>query len=102
LLLNKNNNSVISIILRRASWFAVVPIALLQLTIVAHEFGHVADYTGSACHVCVQLDRLDAAVDHPAEIASVHSIDFLKSIVPVVSVVRTPVRNFDSRAPPQL
>jgi len=91
-----------SILLRRASWLAVVPIALLQLSIAVHQFDHVADYIEGSCHVCVQLDRIDAAVDHPAEIASLHSIEFLQSTAPAVSAPRVPVRNFDSRAPPQL
>jgi len=101
-LANKNNNLVTSILARRASWLAVVPIALLQLTIAVHQFDHVADYVEGSCHVCVQLDRFDAAVDHPVEITSLPSIGILKSDAPAVSAVRVPVRNFDSRAPPQI
>jgi hypothetical protein len=101
-LTNKNNNLATPIILRRASWLAVVSIALLQLTLAVHQFDHVADYIDGSCHVCVQLDRVDAAVDHPAEIPSLHSIDVLKSDAPAISIARAPVRNFDSRAPPQI
>jgi hypothetical protein len=79
-----------------------VPIALLQLTIAVHQFDHVADYIEGSCHVCGQLDRVDAAVDHPAETASPLAIDFLRPDAPAISVPRAPVRNFDSRAPPQL
>jgi len=102
LLTNKNNNLATLILRRRASWFAALPIALLQLTIAAHHFDHVAEYIEGTCHVCVQLDRVDATVDHPAEDPSKQSIDFLKQEAPVVLVARESVRNFDSRAPPHL
>ena len=100
--MSNSNNNLARSILRRASWLAVVPIALLQMTIAVHQFDHVADYIEGSCHVCVQLDRVDAAVDHPAEIASLHSIGFLRSDAPAVTVALAPIRHFDTRAPPQL
>ena len=87
---------------RRAAWIALLPIALLQLAIAIHQFDHVAGYNGGICHVCVQLDRIDAAVDHPAEKAPQPSIEFLETEAPAVLVAREVVRNFDSRAPPSL
>ena len=98
----KNNNLATSIQRRRVSWFAELPIALLQLTIAVHQFDHVADYIDGVCHVCVQLDRADGAVDHSPEAAPPLHSDFLKLDAPVVSVARVPGRNFDSRAPPQI
>ena len=79
-----------------------MPIALLQLTVAVHQFNHVADYVEGVCHVCVQLDRIDTAVDHPAEQAQQLSIDFQDLEAPAVLVARESVRNFDSRAPPLL
>ncbi|MGI9233508.1 MAG: hypothetical protein ACR2RD_07755 [Woeseiaceae bacterium] len=99
---HSNNNPGKSILRRRVPWFAIVPIALLQLTIAVHQFDHVDEFGEGACHVCVQLDRVDAAVDHPAEAAPPQLVEFLRSHAPVVSIARSPVRNFDSRAPPQL
>jgi hypothetical protein len=102
LLTNKNYNLAASILGRRASWIALLPIALLQLTVAVHQFDHVAEYIEGACHICVQLDRVDAAVDHPAEDTSKQSFDFLKPEIPEALIARESVRNFDSRAPPIL
>lgn len=102
LLSNKNNNLATSGPRRRLPWFALVPIALLQLTIAVHQFDHVADYIEGACDVCVQLDRVDAAVDNSAAASPLPTTDFRKSVAPVISVPRVLVRNFDSRAPPQI
>ncbi|MCH9693766.1 MAG: hypothetical protein K0U72_04575 [Gammaproteobacteria bacterium] len=99
---NRIINLVTAVLRRRAAWLAIVPVALLQLTIAVHQFDHVADSIDSSCHICVQLDRVDGAVDHPAEIASVPSIGFLKSGAPAVTVALAPVRHFDTRAPPQI
>ena len=102
MLINKNNSLAISFLRRRVSWIALLPIAWLQLTIAVHQFDHVAGYVEDSCHVCVQLDRVDAAVDHAAERAPLPSIDFHWSAVPAATVVRDVYRNFDSRAPPLL
>lgn len=100
-MINKNNLAS-SILRRRAAWMALLPIALLQLAIALHQFEHAAEYIDGTCHVCVQLDRIDAAVDHPAEKAPQPSIESLETEAPAVLVVREAVRNFDSRAPPLL
>ena len=80
----------------------MLPIAFLQLAIAVHQFDHVAEYIEGTCHVCVQLDRVDAAVNHPAEKAPLPLIEFLESEAPPILVARESVRNFDSRAPPLL
>jgi len=90
------------ILRRRASWFAILPIALLQLTIAIHQFDHVAGNTEVACHVCAQLDRVDAAVDQPAETALPRPNELLRSNAPAVFITLAPVRNFYARAPPQI
>jgi hypothetical protein len=79
-----------------------VPVALLQLTLAVHQFDHVAESVESSCHVCVQLERADGAIDHPAEIAPIPSIESLKANAPAVTVALAPIRHFDTRAPPQL
>ena len=80
----------------------MLPIALLQLTIAIHQFDHVAGYIEGACHICVQLDRIDAAVDHSPEEAAQLSIHFLEVEAPPILIARESVRNFDSRAPPSI
>jgi hypothetical protein len=102
LLSNNDQNLAISVLRRRASWLAVLPIALLQLTIAIHQFDHVAGYIEGACHICVQLDRIDAAVDHSPEEAAQLSIHFLEVEAPPILIARESVRNFDSRAPPSI
>ena len=96
----KNNNIGASSLRRRAAWIALLPIGLLQLTIAVHQFEHIADYVDGPCDVCVQLDRIDAAVDHATDTAPVQSIDFVARVRPAVAPHRGAVRNFDSRAPP--
>jgi len=86
--------------LRQAAWLAILPIALLQLTIATHQFDHVADYVEGTCHVCVQLDRIDIAVDHSAVTVSLPSSDILPSATPVQSIPNNRSRNYNSRAPP--
>ena len=102
MLSNNDHNLATLIQRRRASWLAVLPIALLQLTIAIHQFDHVAEYIDGACHVCVQLDRVDAAVDHPAEKVPQLSVDVLEVEAPPIRIARESVRNFESRAPPFL
>lgn len=85
---------------RCASWLAVLPVALLQLTIAIHQFDHVAEYLEGTCDVCVQLDRGDAAVDHPAQAAPKLPINVLEAEAPPALIAQERVRNFDSRAPP--
>ena len=101
-MVNKNNNMAISSLRRRAAWFAVLPIALLQLSLAVHQFDHTDDFVDGSCHVCVQLDRVDLAVDHSAEQVPLASIDLLWTKAPPVSVSHDVLRNFDSRAPPRL
>ena len=102
MLSNKNDNLATLFRRRRIAWLALLPIALLQLTIVVHQFDHVADYVEESCHVCVQLDRVDVAVDQAAERALLPLVDILWSQAPLASVTREILRNFDSRAPPGL
>jgi hypothetical protein len=102
LLINKNNNLATNFLRRRLASFALLPIALLQLTLAVHQFDHVAEYVGDSCHVCVQLDRVDAAADHWADSAPPRLVDIPRLQAPSVSVSRQVLRNFDSRAPPGL
>jgi hypothetical protein len=97
---NNDQNLVTLILRRRASLLALLPVALLQLTVAIHQFDHVAEYIEGACHVCVQLDRVDAAVDHPAEKTPQLSTGFFEVEAPPILIARGSVRNFDSRAPP--
>jgi hypothetical protein len=83
--------------------FALLSVALLQLTIAAHQFEHSAAYVDDSCHVCIQLDRIDDAVYGDtapvAATATVYGGDWqLKAGL----VSRTFIRGFDSRAPPSL
>ena len=83
--------------------FALSSVALLQLTIAAHQFEHVADYVDDSCHVCVQLDRIgDAAVDHVTTTAPVATVNNDDQQPPAGLVSRALIRGFDSRAPPSL
>ena len=102
MLSNKNNNLATFSLQRRAAWFALLPIALLQLTVAVHQFDHVAESVDDSCYVCVQLDRLDAAVDQPAEPAPLASLDSLRADSLSISERRNDFRNFDSRAPPRI
>ena len=102
LLINKNNSLATSFLRRRVSWIALLPIAWLQFTIAVHQFDHVAGYVEDSCQVCVQLDRVDAAVDDAAEQAPLVSIDALSATAPAATVNRDFFRIFDSRAPPGL
>ena len=90
------------ITLRRATWLAILPIALLQLTIATHQFDHVADYDEGTCNVCAQLDRIDTAVDHSAESVSLPPNDIVRAATPVDSTAGNRARNYDSRAPPKV
>jgi hypothetical protein len=101
-LTNKLNNLAPSILRRRVSWFALLPIVLLQLTIAVHQLDHVSEYVDGACHICGQLDRLDAAVDHPAERVPQPSVDLLELEAPRVLLARDAARIFEPRAPPIL
>jgi hypothetical protein len=102
LLTNKNNNIAISILRPRHAWVALLPIAWLQLTLAVHQFNHVADYVDDSCHVCVQLDRMDASADQAAREAPLQLISAVLPAAPSDTVRRFLVRNFDSRAPPGL
>ena len=83
--------------------FALLSVALLQLTIAVHQFEHVAGYVDDSCHVCVQLDRVgDAAVDHSTTTSPVATALNGRQARPADFISRTLVRGFDSRAPPGL
>lgn len=96
------NNLATLILRQRKAWFAVLPVLLLQVTLATHQFDHVADYVDSSCHVCVQLDRDDAAVDHSIDVALSLDPGFLISDEPITSVAQAAFRNFNSRAPPKI
>lgn len=98
---SKNSSIAISTLRRHAGWVALLPIAWLQLTIAVHQFDH-AGYIDDYCHVCVQLDRIDAAVDHAPERAPLPSLDVVAVAVPSITLNRDAVLHFDSRAPPTL
>ena len=102
MLVRKINNIETSRLRRRAASIALLPIALLQLTIAVHQFDHVADYVDGPCDVCVQLDRIDLAVDQSADRAPLLSIDLAAPAPTAVAAHRDAVRHFDSRAPPRL
>lgn len=96
------NNNIAALIRRRAAWIALLPIAFLQLTIAVHQFEHVADYVDGSCSICVQLERIDAAVDHAPGKALLQPGDVVAVAALPVAVRRGAIRLFDSRAPPQL
>jgi len=100
---DKNNNPIDSRRLRKASWLALALLALLQITLVSHQFDHVAAYLGDTCQVCVQLDRVgDTAVDQPESLPA-SSGRHVETRRPIAAVASTPVvRHFDSRAPPAI
>ena len=102
ILTNKHNNLAPSIRRRRITWLALLPIALLQLTIAVHQFEHVSEYVDGTCHICGQLERVGAAVDHPAERSPQASIDRLELVAVPVLLARHSARVFEPRAPPIL
>ena len=83
--------------------FALLSVALLQLSIAVHQFEHVAGYVEDSCQVCIQLDRFDDAVTADtvplAAPATLNSGNLQRS---AGLVSRTLIRGFDSRAPPSL
>ena len=99
----KNNNGFNLRLLRCAAWLPLLTVAWLQLTLASHHFDHVAEYFSDSCHVCVQLDRID---DTSVDNSGLETATFLPAAVPVAGTQgvlnRTPTRQFDSRAPPQL
>ena len=68
ILTNKHNNLAPSIRRRRFTWLALLPIALLQLTIAVHQFEHVSEYVDGTCHICGQLDRVGNVALMPREV----------------------------------
>ncbi len=102
-LLTKKINNLAALTLRRRNWWlAVLPVAFLQLSLAVHQFDHIADYVEGACHVCVQLDRLDAAVDNAAVVKAILSPSIARADSPTLPISRVAVRFFDSRAPPKI
>ena len=102
MLINKNNDMALTTLRRRTSWAALLPVVLLQLWIAFHQFDHVAGYAEDTCPVCVQLDRVDAAVDQATDSAALPPFDVLRAQLPAKPVSRDVLRNFNSRAPPRL
>ena len=88
---------------RGALRFALLSVALLQLSIAVHKFEHVVEYVDDSCQLCVQLDRLgDAVADYsmPTAIQAIPGIPSWQE--PTSTVVRASIFGFHSRAPPQL
>tara|TARA_Y100000389_G_C17387014_1_gene477641 strand:+ start:39 stop:338 length:300 start_codon:yes stop_codon:yes gene_type:complete len=88
----------------RTALLALLPIVLLQLTIVTHHFDeHDVNYSEDLCHICLQLERIDSdsfdqtihsVIPQLSELIRVEKSSFLVSILPF--------HNFESRAPPQV
>ena len=83
--------------------FALMCVALLQLTVAAHQFEHVAGWVGDSCHVCIQLDRIDDAVTSDAAPSPAPVMAHGGNSQPQAGLIsRAIIRGFDSRAPPSL
>jgi hypothetical protein len=70
--------------------FAVLLLAVLQLTTATHQFDHTANDLGDVCSFCLQLDRLDdiSAADDTAVPFSSASPDYVDSVLPFIDVRR--------------
>lgn len=89
--------------LRKASWFALLSLAWLQVSLASHQFDHVAVYSTDTCHVCVQLDRIDdVAADHPDSLSDRFDRYAEPRQSTAAFVDPAFVRHFESRAPPAL
>ena len=102
--MQKNSNILISTCrLQRATWLSLVALVWLQLTMVSHQFDHVANYFSDSCHVCAQLDRVNEVVhDHAAQ-ALVFVVSAVSPVVDSRGVTPQVIdRQFDARAPPRL
>ena len=100
---NKNNNLFRQTGLRRASWLALLSVAVLQVSLALHQFEHNDKNVGDTCELCVQLDRMgDAVADESSssQLPVVYAALDWRTPVQLAGLVQT--RNFDSRAPPQL
>ena len=98
----KNNKLVHSNLQQAAAWTALLAIGWLQLSIAVHQFDHVAEYVQESCHVCIQLDRVDAVVGYAADGLQPPEFGFSDFNTPGLLVGRDTIRGFDSRAPPVL
>ncbi|MDG2107285.1 MAG: hypothetical protein P8J74_01355 [Woeseiaceae bacterium] len=101
-MITKFNNLTSSILRQSVSWFAILPIVLLQLIIAFHQFEHDASYSEKNCDVCIQLDRIDSAIDQSPEALLIPSVGSSGLNTPPILATLAPIRNFDSRAPPQI
>ena len=100
-MLNKNNNLLNLVRLRRASWLALLSLAWMQFAFASHQLEHDAQSLTETCEVCVHLDRLGDGVTGQvveAGLALSQATERPPSMVQLVAEV--PHRGFDSRAPP--
>ena len=97
----KNNNLVQSNHRQAAAWAALFAIGCLQLSIAAHQFEHDAGDTEDSCHICIQLDRVNAAVGHAVDDLQLPDFGLSDFETPDLSVGRHTTLGFDSRAPPR-
>ena len=102
MLTGKNNNLVYSRLRQTAAWTALLAIAWLQLSIAVHQFDHVADYVDDTCHVCIQLDRVDAVVGHAPDGLQVPDFSLPDFDAPGLFARRAAFQGFKSRAPPRI
>ena len=95
------DNPVVLGRLRKASWFAFLCLALLQLAVAGHQFEHHAEFSADTCHVCVQLDRIDdTTVDSLANQPALVSAPAAFLTFSAAFAGATFFRHFDTRAPP--
>lgn len=87
--------------LRRGAWFAVLPLLVLQVAAAVHQFDHSAEYVED-CRVCMQLDRIDTAVDFSSQSEMLPAADTQPLMQASAMVHAIVLRNFDTRAPPHL
>ena len=102
-MLRKNNKLAAPTQQRGAFCFSLLALAWLQVSLAVHQFEHSNEYVEDSCHVCSQIDRIDdGLVDHPTSTEALPLLDALDAQASVLTIARTSVRGFDSRAPPQL
>ena len=102
MLANKINKVLHSNLRQAAAWTALLAIGWLQVSTAVHQFEHVAGDEEDSCHVCIQLDRVDAVVGHVADGPQLPVFGQSDIDAPDASGGRDTIRGFDSRAPPVL
>ncbi len=102
--MSSKNNSLAGVRDRRAAfWFALMPIAWLQLSLAVHQFDHVAEYVDESCHVCAQIDRVDDVTADSSIATPLRSAaDRLTRPLSASTASRATNHGFEPRAPPQL